>query len=161
MSRLDGKVLLLITGAARGIGAAAAQAAITAGAKVMVADVLDEPGRCDRIRARRRRGVPPSRRHAGERLDPLRSRATQKRFGKLDGLVNNAGVFVAKNLEDASLADWQARCACVNLTGVFLGTKAGAAGAVRGRCRQRDGSTIVNVSSSPGSWDRRAIPCTR
>ena len=48
--------------------------------------------------------------------------ATLTRFGRLDVLVSNAGLFLGKDLESASLAEWQRLCA-VNLTGVFLGTK--------------------------------------
>ncbi len=147
MSRLDGKVLL-ITGGARGIGAAAAQAVVAAGAKVMVADVLDEPGR--------KTAASLGEAAAYQHLDVTQEAdwtaaiaATQNRFGKLDGLVNNAGVFVAKNLEEASLADWQRVCG-VNLTGVFLGTKLALPALREAAKASAHGSTIVNVSSVAG-----------
>ena len=49
--------------------------------------------------------------------------ATVKKFGKLDVLVNNAGIFIGKGVEEASLDEWN-RLVAVNLTGVVLGTRA-------------------------------------
>jgi NAD(P)-dependent dehydrogenase (short-subunit alcohol dehydrogenase family) len=123
MSRLDDKVVL-ISGAARGIGGEAAMLMAQAGAKVVVADVLDEQGRqtVARINA------------AGGRADYIHLDVTNEQewiaavhlatssFGKLDILVNNAGVFIGKSIEDISLDEWN-KLVAVNMTGVFLGTK--------------------------------------
>ena len=119
MNRLDGKVAFL-SGAARGIGGATAKRMIEAGAKVAIGDILDEVGR----------------KHAREigalyvHLDVTNEAswaealaATVKEYGKLDVLVNNAGIFNGKGVEDASLEEWN-RLVAVNLTGVVLGTRA-------------------------------------
>ena len=119
MNRLDGKVAFL-SGAARGIGGATARLMVEAGAKVVIGDVLDEVGA----------------KHAKEigalylHLDVTQEAswaaamdATIKAYGKLDVLVNNAGIFVGKGIEDASLDYWH-RLVSVNLTGVVLGTRA-------------------------------------
>ena len=120
MNRLDGKVAL-ISGAARGIGAETARLMVEAGAKLAIADVLDERGR-------------ETARVLGEaavyvHLDVTSEADWQEavdtvvgRWGKLDILVNNAGLFLGKDIESASLDEWHRLCA-VNLTGVFLGTK--------------------------------------
>ena len=124
MNRLDGKVAFL-SGAARGIGGATAKLMASAGAKVAIGDVLDERGRQTRARRSRRR-----RPGALRPLDVTQEAswaaamdATVKKFGKLDVLVNNAGIFVGKGVEDASLDEWN-RLVAVNLTGVVLGTRA-------------------------------------
>jgi NAD(P)-dependent dehydrogenase (short-subunit alcohol dehydrogenase family) len=147
MNRLDGKVVL-ISGAARGIGAETARRAVEAGAAVVLGDVLDDAGRAvaDELGA--------AALHC--RLDVTREAdwraaldATLARFGRLDVLVNNAGRFLGKDIETASLAEWQALCA-VNLTGVFLGTKL-ALPALREAARTTEhGSVIVNVASTAG-----------
>ena len=49
--------------------------------------------------------------------------ATIRKYGKLDVLVNNAGIFIGKGVEDASLEEWY-KLVAVNLTGVLLGTRA-------------------------------------
>ena len=123
MNRLDGKVAL-ISGAARGIGAATARLMVEAGAKVAIGDVLDERGR-ETAQAIAGAGDATLYLH----LDVTREEdwtaavaATVARFGGLDILVNNAGLFLGKGIEEASLEEWQRLCA-VNLTGVFLGTK--------------------------------------
>src|SRR5207245_2391353 len=123
MNRLDGKVAL-ISGAARGIGAETARLMFEAGAKVAVADVLDERGR-ETVRALESAGGEAVYTH----LDVTREEdwtaaitAVTDRFGGLDILVNNAGVFLGMSIEQAGLADWHRLCG-VNLTGVFLGTK--------------------------------------
>ena len=119
MNRLDGKVAFL-SGAARGIGGATAKRMVEAGAKVVIGDLLDEVGR----------------KHAKDigatyvHLDVTQEAswaaamdATVKKFGKLDVLVNNAGIFVGKGVEEASLDEWN-KLVAVNLTGVLLGTRA-------------------------------------
>ena len=145
MNRLDGKVAL-ISGAARGIGAATAKAMVEAGAKVAIGDVLDDRGRetaaaCGALYVH---------------LDVTREAdwtaavaAAVERFGGLDILVNNAGLFLGKGIEEASLEEWH-RLAAVNLTGVFLGTKH-ALPALRERARlSAHGSAVVNLASVAG-----------
>lgn len=121
MNRLDGKVAFL-SGAARGIGAETAKLMVSAGAEVAIGDVLDERGR----QTAKEIGENAIYVHLdvtseaswAEAMD-----ATAKRFGKIDVLVNNAGIFNGKGVEDASLDDWH-KLVAVNLTGVVLGTRA-------------------------------------
>jgi 3(or 17)beta-hydroxysteroid dehydrogenase len=150
MNRLDGKVAL-ISGAARGIGAAAARLMVEAGAKVLVADVLDERGR-DTVRALESAGGAA----IYTRLDVTREEdwtaaiaSAVARFGGLDILVNNAGVFLGMSIEEATLADWHRLCG-VNLTGVFLGTKLALPALRDSGQRSPHGSAIVNLSSVAG-----------
>jgi 3(or 17)beta-hydroxysteroid dehydrogenase len=119
MNRLDGKVAFL-SGAARGIGGATAKLMVEAGAMVAIGDVLDEAGRktAKEINALYVHLDVTSEASWAEAMD-----ATIKKFGKLDVLVNNAGIFNGKGVEDASLDDWH-RLVAVNLTGVVLGTRA-------------------------------------
>ena len=70
--------------------------------------------------------------------------AAEQRFGKLDVLVNNAGIGGAGRLEDTKLEDWN-RVMEVNSTGVFLGTKAAIPA-----MRRAGGGSIVNISSQLG-----------
>jgi 3(or 17)beta-hydroxysteroid dehydrogenase len=147
MNRLDGKIAL-ISGAARGIGAETARLMVEAGAKVAIGDVLDERGR----ETARALGDDALYHH----LDVTREEdwtaiiaATVAKFGGLDVLVNNAGMFLGKGIEDASLDEWHRLCA-VNLTGVFLGTKL-AVPALRERAQHSaHGSAIVNLASVAG-----------
>jgi 3(or 17)beta-hydroxysteroid dehydrogenase len=150
MNRLDGKVAL-ISGAARGIGAEAAKLMVESGARVAVADVLDERGR-ETVRSLESAGAEALYAH----LDVTREEdwvaaiaAVTGRFGQLDILVNNAGIFLGKSLEEASLADWHRLCA-VNLTGVFLGTKLALPVLREAAQRSPHGSAIVNLSSVAG-----------
>ena len=149
MNRLDGKVAL-ITGAARGIGAEAARLMIEAGAKVAVADVLDELGQ-ETVQA-----LGSAREAVYTHLDVTRDddwtaaiAAVTTRFGGLDILVNNAGIFLGLSIEEATLADWHRVCA-VNLTGVFLGTKLALPALRVSAQRSQHGSTIINLSSVAG-----------
>ena len=71
-------------------------------------------------------------------------------------LVNNAGIFNGKGVEDASLDDWH-RLVAVNLTGVVLGTRAGAAAS---RERKSKGN-IVNLASIAASSARSSIRSIR
>jgi NAD(P)-dependent dehydrogenase (short-subunit alcohol dehydrogenase family) len=147
MNRLDGKVAL-ISGAARGIGAETARLMIEAGARVVIADVLDARGR----ETARELGDAALYRHLDVTSeDEWRAAvdAAVDGFGGLDILVNNAGLFLGTDIEATSLADWH-RLAAVNLTGVFLGTKL-ALPALRERAQaSAHGSAIVNLASVAG-----------
>jgi NAD(P)-dependent dehydrogenase (short-subunit alcohol dehydrogenase family) len=147
MNRLDGKVAL-VSGAARGIGAETARLMVEAGARVALADVLDERGR-ETVRAL---GGAAIYAHLDvTREDDWNTAVADavERFGRLDILVNNAGLFTGKSIEEVTLADWRRLCD-VNLTGVFLGTKL-ALPALREAARtSAQGSAIVNLSSVAG-----------
>jgi NAD(P)-dependent dehydrogenase (short-subunit alcohol dehydrogenase family) len=119
MNRLDGKVAFL-SGAARGIGGATARRMVEAGAKVVIGDLLDEVGRkhAKEIGATYVHLDVTSEASWADAMD-----ATIKAHGKLDVLVNNAGIFVGKGVEDVSLDEWH-KLVAVNLTGVVLGTRA-------------------------------------
>jgi len=119
MNRLDGKVVFL-SGAARGIGGETARLMSKAGARVAIGDVLDEPGR---KLAKEIDGFYVHLDVTDEASWAAALDATVKKYGKLDVLVNNAGIFVGKGVEDASMEDWH-RLVAVNLTGVVLGTRA-------------------------------------
>ncbi len=102
MNRLDGKVAFL-SGAARGIGGATAKLMASVGAKVMIGDVLDERGRqtAKEIEAAGGRALYVSLDVTSETSWVAAIDATVKAFGQLDVLVNNAGIFNGKGVEDA------------------------------------------------------------
>lgn len=139
MNRLDGKVAFL-SGAARGIGGATARRMVEAGAKVAIGDVLDDTGRklAQEIGALYVHLDVTQEASWAEAMD-----ATVKHYGKLDVLVNNAGIFVGKGIEEASLDDWH-RLVSVNLTGVVLGTRAALPHLKKTR------GNIVNLASIAG-----------
>jgi 3(or 17)beta-hydroxysteroid dehydrogenase len=141
MGRVDGKVAL-VTGAASGIGLATADLLANESAKVVLTD-LDEP-RADTIRALAQRG-------RFHKLDVTRENewigvtdAIVSEFGRLDILVNSAGVSLLKDIETTTLDEWRCLMA-VNLDGTFLGCKH----AIR-VMKDQGGGSIVNMSSVAG-----------
>ncbi|MFA5938858.1 MAG: glucose 1-dehydrogenase [Sinimarinibacterium sp.] len=141
--RVDGKVAL-VTGAARGIGAEIAQALAQSGAAVLVTDVQESAGRETVARIRKAGGKAEFQKHdvVDESQWESAVAAAIKTFGKLDVLVNNAGIETAALLTQCTLDDFQ-RVMNVNVNGVFLGLKH----AVRA---MKPGSSIVNLSSVAG-----------
>jgi 3alpha(or 20beta)-hydroxysteroid dehydrogenase len=140
--RLAGKVAI-ITGAARGQGAAAARLFVDEGARVVIADVLDEPGEklaVDIGDAARFRHLDVTDEGAWAEL----AEQTERDWGSLDVLVNNAGILTFSPLVDLQLDDLR-RVLEVNLIGTVLGMRACARGLQRG-----DGGAIVNISSVEG-----------
>ena len=141
MGRLDGKVAL-ITGAASGMGSVAARLFAAEGAKVVLADVADEAGEA----AAAGIGEHATYVHAdvSEAADAERMIDTAvDRFGKVDVLYNNAGIFPD---DDARVTDtpeqtWD-RVMSVNLKGVFLGCKYGIPAML-----ESGGGSIINVAS--------------
>jgi cyclopentanol dehydrogenase len=143
--RLENKVAL-ISGGARGMGAAEAMMFAREGARVVIGDILEEEGR---------RTEATINESGGEclfvRLDVTREADWQRavatavaRFGKLDILVNNAGVVSRGVLEDTTSEEWD-RVMGVNAKGVFLGTKAAIP-----EMRKAGGGSIINISSISG-----------
>ena len=145
MGRLDGKVAI-ISGGARGMGAAEARLFAKEGAKVAIGDVLDDDGR--RVEAEINKSGGCVFIHLDVTSEANWQEAiavTTSRFGRLDILVNNAGIGgVSSLVEETSLADWE-RVMAVNSTGVFLGTKAAIP-----EMRKAGGGSIINISSQLG-----------
>ena len=150
MNRLDGKIAL-VSGAARGIGAETARKMAAAGAAVVVGDVLIE-----RVRETAREITDSGGKSLPIALDVTTEEswsaavaAATKQFGKLDILVNNAGIFLGKDLMEATLEEWN-RLVAINMTGVWLGTKACAPALAKAGKSSRHGSAIVNLASVAG-----------
>lgn len=141
----------VVTGAARGIGAETAKALAAAGAAVALTDVLEEEGEATAASVRDAGGAAAFLRHDVTReAEWERVFATAaERFGGPHIVVNNAGVFVEKAIEDMTLEEWR-RQASVNLEGVFLGVKH-AMKALKETCAGDGPSgSIVNLSSVAG-----------
>ncbi|GAB6173495.1 glucose 1-dehydrogenase [Paradesulfitobacterium aromaticivorans] len=146
MDRLQNKVAL-ITGGALGIGEADAKLFAKEGAKVIVADINETEGR---------RVAKDIVAQGGEaiflKLDISKEEEWQQvikeslnKFGKLNILVNNAGVSLGKDIEQTTLADWNWLMG-INATGVFLGTKYG----INAMKDNGENCSIINRSSIDG-----------
>jgi 3(or 17)beta-hydroxysteroid dehydrogenase len=139
MGRVQGKVVI-VTGGASGIGKQDVLVLAGEGARVVIADLNEDGGRS---LAREIGDAAMFVRHDISSEDNWKSviAATQDRFGRLDGLVNNAGVLVMGSIEDATLEQWQ-RIHRINADGYFLGCKYGVAA-----MKSNGGGSIVNMSS--------------
>ena len=141
--RLEGRVAI-VTGAAspRGQGAAHAGLLVREGASVVMTDVVDDGSRV---------AAALGERAAYRRLDVTSEDEwaaavdwTLERHGRIDVLVNNAGIWLARAIDETSLADYR-RVVDVNQVGAFLGMRA----VVPAMKMARSGA-IVNVSSLAG-----------
>ncbi|HEU5100883.1 MAG TPA: SDR family oxidoreductase [Roseiflexaceae bacterium] len=135
----------LITGAASGIGKAIAQALASEGARVIVADLNEQAGRAA---AAQIAGRSPARFVGCDVTDEASVEAAVSSAlateGRLDIMVNNAGIITAPaSLLDSQAADWD-RHFVVNLRGVFFGVKHAA------RAMLQSGGSIVNIASVAG-----------
>jgi 3alpha(or 20beta)-hydroxysteroid dehydrogenase len=142
MDRLRGKVVL-ISGGARGQGAAEARLCVAEGARVVVGDVLEPEGR--RLAEELGPATAFLRHDVTREEDWETAVATAaERFGGLHGLVNNAGIYQPRTLmeTDAALFERHMR---VNQLGCFLGMKA-----VVPAMEKSGAGSIVNISSTAG-----------
>jgi len=143
MGRLDGKVAL-ITGGARGMGKSHARYFVAEGARVVIGDVLDDRGEAVAAKL-----GPDACRYVhhdvtSETEWAAAVRATVDAFGRLDVLVNNAGVLAPATIAEMPLADFR-RVLDVNLVGCWLGVKS-----VIEPMTAAGGGSIVNISSIEG-----------
>jgi NAD(P)-dependent dehydrogenase (short-subunit alcohol dehydrogenase family) len=143
--RVEGKVVL-VTGGASGIGLACARRLASEGATLLITDISNEGARAAAQVIRIESGEASHLHHdvASEEgwievMDSVR-----ERHGRLDVLVNNAGIGLGGLVTDMTLEDWQ-RQQRVNVDGVFLGTKHALP-----LMRQGGGGSIINMSSVAG-----------
>jgi 3-oxoacyl-[acyl-carrier protein] reductase len=151
--KLEGRVAV-VTGAASGIGAGIAVAFAREGADVAVLDLVEE----ERARPVLDRVEELGRSAVFVRADvsdeaSVRSAAGQvlDQFGRVDVLVNNAGIFTESLLEDMPVADWD-RVVGVNLRGTFLCTQA-----FLGQMLERGDGRIINIASQLGQIGGSAV----
>jgi len=146
MGKLDGKVAL-ISGGARGQGAAEAETFAREGAKVVFGDILDDAGR--KVEATiKANGLEAVYLHLDVTSEADWQRAVQtatSRYGRLDVLINNAAIVIPRvPIEERTVEEWD-RVMAVNAKGVFLGTKHAIPA-----MRASGGGSIVNISSVAG-----------
>ena len=142
MGKLDGKVAI-VSGGARGMGAAEVRRLHADGASVVAADVLDDDGKAladelgDRVRF-----VHLDVTSEEEWLSVVEQ--TERELGKVDVLVNNAGILKFNEIANTPLVEFR-QVIDVNLIGVFRGMKA-----VIPAMKRAGGGSIVNISSTEG-----------
>jgi 3alpha(or 20beta)-hydroxysteroid dehydrogenase len=145
MGKLDGRVVI-VTGAARGQGEQEARLFRAEGAEVVIADVLDDPGQA----LAEELGVLYVHLDVGEEEQWLSAMAAARgAYGRVDGLVNNAGILRFNSLLDTPLDEFM-QVVRVNQVGCFLGIKSVAG-------EMADGGTIVNTASYTGVTGMAAV----
>ncbi len=142
MGRLDGKVVL-VTGAARGQGEAEARLFAEEGARVGLGDVRDAEGKAVAEALGSRAFYLHHDVRDPESWAQLVGEA-RRRFGRVDGLVNNAGIMIYRSLLEMTLEQYR-EVIEVNQVGAFLGIQAVAPALI-----ESGGGAIVNISSTAG-----------
>ena len=150
--RLEGKVAI-ISGGARGQGAAEAKMFAREGAKVVFGDILDDDGKQVEAEINETGGDATYVNLDVTDEDSWKNAVDTAvdRYGKVDILVNNAGVAFWTFGDDASVEDWDT-VMDINAKGVFLGTKA-----VIAEMRKAGGGSIINISSISGMVGQATI----
>jgi 3alpha(or 20beta)-hydroxysteroid dehydrogenase len=142
VNRLNGKVAL-ITGASSGIGLSIAKKFVSEGAQVVLGDINDENGE----KAAQEIGENALYVHLDVSDEDQWVKAyesTIAKFGKVNVVVNNAGIAIGTNIETVPLDIWNKTIA-INGTGVMLGTKHGVQ-----NLKKFGGGSIINMSSIEG-----------
>ena len=141
MGRMNGKVAI-VTGGARGLGEATVRLMVEEGAKVVIGDILDEPGEA----LAKELGADAVFLHMDvtEQSDWDAAIARAQEFGPLNVLVNNAAVVLMKAITDTTDEDYL-RVFRINQFGTFLGIRS-----VIGPMKEAGAGSIINVSSIDG-----------
>ncbi|GAB4073106.1 glucose 1-dehydrogenase [Barrientosiimonas marina] len=142
MGRLDGKVAI-ITGAAQGMGESHARRFVSEGAKVVLADILEEKGQAlaDEL-GNNAKFI---------KLDVTNQESwenvvaeTERAFGLINILVNNVGITTTKSIEEMTLDDYH-KVVSLNQISVFLGMKTAVSS-----MKKAENASIINISSMNG-----------
>lgn len=145
MGRVAGKVAL-VTGAGLGLGRASSLLLASEGARLVVSDIDERLAGDTAAQIVKVGGEALALRHDVSKSEDWSAAmaAIEQRFGRLDVLVNNAGIAIARNIEDTSLPEWR-RTMAINLDGVFLGCQEGIK-----LMKKSGGGSIINLSSIDG-----------
>lgn len=141
--RLNGKIAL-ISGAARGMGAAHARAIVAQGGRVVIGDLLAADGRELASELGHDHAAFVDLDVTDEASWDAAVAATVARFGGLNVLINNAGIFTRGSVSTATVDDWR-RTIDIDLTGVFLGMHASIPA-----LEASGNASIINISSIAG-----------
>lgn len=145
MGRLDGKVAL-ISGAAKGQGACHARMMAGEGASVVLGDIADDDGQrvAEAIHAAGGRATYVHLNVTSEADWRAAVATAEQTYGKLNVLVNNAGILIRSSIEETTEDDFD-RIMAINVKGVFMGTKHALPA-----MRKAGGGSIINISSTAG-----------
>lgn len=142
MAQMEDKIVL-VTGAARGIGLAVAERMIEAGARGMLSDIDAEAGAAQARRLGERAAFQVHDVTVASQWDTVLEDLEQ-RWGGLDVTVNNAGIAQMGDIESCTPAQWQ-KTLEINLTAVMTGTQKSIP-----KIKARGGGAIVNIASIEG-----------
>jgi 3alpha(or 20beta)-hydroxysteroid dehydrogenase len=148
MSRLNGKTAI-VTGGARGMGEATVRMLVEQGAKVVIGDVLDEPGQAlaDELGS----NALFVHMDVTKKADWQRAVAASEQLGPLNVLVNNAAIIFHSTIMDTSEEDFM-KIVSINQLGVFLGMQS-----VFESMKANGGGSIINVSSIDGMQSKNSL----
>jgi len=142
MAKLQDKVAI-ITGGARGMGSATSRIFVAEGAKVIIADVLDQEGE-NLARELKDSAIFCHHDVTDDKSWQAVAEKAETEFGKIDVLVNNAGILLFKTIVETEKQEFE-RVLGVNLVGAFLGIKT-----IGARMAERGKGSIINISSVDG-----------
>ena len=148
MARLAGKVAI-VTGGARGMGEATVRLLVEEGARVLIADLLDEPGQA--LAEELGDNTAYTHMDVSRKEDWDNAIKAAEQLGPLSVLVNNAAIVMQKNILETTEEDFM-RVVRVNQLGVFLGMQAAFPS-----LKANGGGSIINVSSIDGLQSKNSL----
>jgi len=132
--------VVIVTGGAGEMGSAIARRLASEGAKVVIADIADGSALADEL-SKDGDAVYVKTDVTSQESTEAMAKAAIDAYGRIDAIVNNAGLFTAKPWDDLTLADWRERFA-VNVEGTYLTTRA-----VVPAMTEQGGGKIINIGS--------------